>query len=231
MTPGALVEEHAGVGGHALQGREAARGTRESGLEDWGWHDDSRADGTSLLRRDRLTGMKSFGARSRGLRLERMAASPRWAGEGFRNVHPIPPSLRDPAAPTPSLSELLCAGSPRYPEEPLVTLDPRVAWGSDARWSDAAALWHRDATQATARTKDRGPGWSGMRPGAHRGGRPAPFYPRSTAIPRGRTSRRSESGAGMLRVVSLSFSSLRLSIAAVQRWITAYARQGRHGPA
>jgi len=72
--------------------------------------------------------MKSFGARSRGLRLERMAASPRWAGEGFRNVHPIPPSLRDPAAPTPSLSELLCAGSPRYPEEPLVTLDPRVAW-------------------------------------------------------------------------------------------------------
>ena len=72
--------------------------------------------------------MKSFGARSRGVRLERMAASPRWAGEGFRNVHPIPPSLRDPTAPTPALSELLCAGSPRYPEAPLAALDPRPAW-------------------------------------------------------------------------------------------------------
>ncbi len=72
--------------------------------------------------------MKSFGARSRGLRLERMTASPRWAGEGFRNVHPIPPSLRDPAAPTPASSELLCTRGPRYPEAPLMTLDPRVAW-------------------------------------------------------------------------------------------------------
>ena len=42
--------------------------------------------------------MKSFGKRADGLRLERMRASPRWAGEGFRNVHPILPG-DDPEAP------------------------------------------------------------------------------------------------------------------------------------
>src|SRR5262245_5546253 len=35
-----------------------------------------------------LSDVKSLGARSQGARLERMKASPRWAGEGFRNVHP-----------------------------------------------------------------------------------------------------------------------------------------------
>ena len=42
--------------------------------------------------------MISFGARAQGLRLERMRGSPRWAGEGFRNVHPVAPGLRDAAA-------------------------------------------------------------------------------------------------------------------------------------
>ncbi|HEV6964162.1 hypothetical protein [Roseateles sp.] len=39
--------------------------------------------------------MKSFGKRAAGLRLERMKASPMWSGEGFRNVHPVLPGLRE----------------------------------------------------------------------------------------------------------------------------------------
>jgi len=42
--------------------------------------------------------MKSFGGTPRGERLERIKASPRWAGERFRNVHPVMPGLRDPSA-------------------------------------------------------------------------------------------------------------------------------------
>ena len=42
--------------------------------------------------------MKSLGKKPQGARLERIQASPRWAGEGFRNVHPIIPGLRDPNA-------------------------------------------------------------------------------------------------------------------------------------
>jgi L-ascorbate metabolism protein UlaG (beta-lactamase superfamily) len=73
--------------------------------------------------------MKPFGARSRGLRLERMAASPRWNGGSFHNLHPMLASLRDPTAPRPSIGELLlCEGSPRYPAAPLASLDPRAAW-------------------------------------------------------------------------------------------------------
>lgn len=45
--------------------------------------------------------MKSLGQRATGLRLERMRASPRYlktdAGEGFRNLHPIQPGLKDPS--------------------------------------------------------------------------------------------------------------------------------------
>ena len=72
--------------------------------------------------------MKSLGAKSQGLRLERMQASPRWAGEGFRNVHPVLPGLRDTDGPRPTLSEFLRGGPPRYPEAPLASLDPREAW-------------------------------------------------------------------------------------------------------
>src|SRR5262245_53248912 len=72
--------------------------------------------------------MKTFGAKSRGLRLERMMMSPRWNGDGFRNVHPILPSLRDPAAPRPTLGDFLCADGVRYPDAPLGAVDPRAAW-------------------------------------------------------------------------------------------------------
>ena len=39
--------------------------------------------------------MKSLGGKSKGARLERIKDSPLWAGERFRNVHPILPGLRD----------------------------------------------------------------------------------------------------------------------------------------
>ena len=46
--------------------------------------------------------MKSLGKRATGLRLERMKSSPLWAGDAFRNVHPVLPGLRDAAAPRPT---------------------------------------------------------------------------------------------------------------------------------
>ena len=72
--------------------------------------------------------MKTFGKRAEGLRLERMEASPRWAGEGFRNIHPVQPGLRDPSAPRPSLSEFLCGGTRRVPTGPLPSVNPLAAW-------------------------------------------------------------------------------------------------------
>ena len=72
--------------------------------------------------------MRTFGARSRGLRLERMKASPRWDGNGFRNVHPVIASLRDTAVPFPSMREFMRTGPPRFPGAPLPTVDPRETW-------------------------------------------------------------------------------------------------------
>ena len=72
--------------------------------------------------------MKTFGARARGHRLERMKSSPLWSGNGFRNVHPVIASLRDPAAPFPSMREFMRTGPPRFPDAPLPTVDPRESW-------------------------------------------------------------------------------------------------------
>ncbi len=84
--------------------------------------------------------MKSLGARAAGLRLERMRASPLWvpgAGHGkaeergsggFRNLAPVRPGLRDPAASMPSLADFLCGGTHRVPTGPLPAADPRAAW-------------------------------------------------------------------------------------------------------
>ncbi len=72
--------------------------------------------------------MKSLGRRADGWRLERMQASPRWAGAGFRNLHPVPPGLRDTAAQRPSLSDFLCGGARRVPSAPLPALDPLERW-------------------------------------------------------------------------------------------------------
>jgi len=72
--------------------------------------------------------MKSLGKRPQGQRLERMRASPAWAGDRFRNVHPVMPGLRDPAVPMPSLGEFLCGGERRVPRAPLPARDPLDAW-------------------------------------------------------------------------------------------------------
>ena len=72
--------------------------------------------------------MKSLGSKASGARLERMRASPRWSGEGFRNLHPIPAGLRDTSAPRPTLSDFLCGGNRRVPVGPLPALDPRDTW-------------------------------------------------------------------------------------------------------
>jgi L-ascorbate metabolism protein UlaG (beta-lactamase superfamily) len=72
--------------------------------------------------------MMSFGRRAAHERLERMQASPRWAGKGFHNVHPMLPGLRDPSVPRPTLTEFLSGGSRRVPTGPLPSLDPLDAW-------------------------------------------------------------------------------------------------------
>ena len=72
--------------------------------------------------------MKSMGERASGERLQRMRASAQWAGEGFRNMAPIQPGLRDPKARMPSLGDFLCGGTRRVPSAPLPMQDPRAAW-------------------------------------------------------------------------------------------------------
>ncbi|HEY0802051.1 MAG TPA: MBL fold metallo-hydrolase [Steroidobacteraceae bacterium] len=72
--------------------------------------------------------MRSLGKRAAGARLERMQASPRWASDRFRNVHPITAGLRDPNATMPSLSDFLCGGERRVPRGPLPSINPLDSW-------------------------------------------------------------------------------------------------------
>jgi L-ascorbate metabolism protein UlaG (beta-lactamase superfamily) len=72
--------------------------------------------------------MKSLGKRPNGERLERIKASPRWSGEQFRNLHPIPPGLRDANAKMPTMSEFLCGGGRRVPTGPLPSVNPVDIW-------------------------------------------------------------------------------------------------------
>jgi L-ascorbate metabolism protein UlaG (beta-lactamase superfamily) len=57
-----------------------------------------------------------------------MKASLRWSGEGFRNVHPILPGLRDPNVPMPTWTEFLCGGERRVPSRPLPSMNPVETW-------------------------------------------------------------------------------------------------------
>ncbi len=84
--------------------------------------------------------MKSLGQRAQGLRLERMKSSRLWFGEGFRNLYPIQPGLRDPAVKMPSLTDFLCGGERRVPKRPLPALNPRELW-SKAPGSGLRATW------------------------------------------------------------------------------------------
>jgi L-ascorbate metabolism protein UlaG (beta-lactamase superfamily) len=69
-----------------------------------------------------------------------MEASPLWAGERFRNVHPVMPGLRDPNASMPTIREFLCGGQRRVPQRPLPSMSPLEAW-SRAPASGLRATW------------------------------------------------------------------------------------------
>ena len=84
--------------------------------------------------------MQSFGQRAQGERLERMQASPLWAGEGFRNRHPVLPGLRDATAARPSVGDFLSCSGRRAPTGPLPSADPRAAW-QRAPESGLRATW------------------------------------------------------------------------------------------
>jgi L-ascorbate metabolism protein UlaG (beta-lactamase superfamily) len=72
--------------------------------------------------------MKAIGQRAQGLRLERMRASPLWSGDGFRNMHPVLPGLRDTSVERPTLKDFLCSDGGRVPQGPLPALDPGPTW-------------------------------------------------------------------------------------------------------
>jgi L-ascorbate metabolism protein UlaG (beta-lactamase superfamily) len=57
-----------------------------------------------------------------------MKGSPLWAGDGFRNVHPIIPGLRDPGVPMPSIGEFICGGERRVPRGALPSMSPLESW-------------------------------------------------------------------------------------------------------
>ncbi len=76
--------------------------------------------------------MKSLGRKPEGARLERIKASPRWAGEQFRNVHSVIPGLRDPNASMPTLSDFLCGGERRVPRGPWPSMNPLESWMKSA---------------------------------------------------------------------------------------------------
>src|SRR5204863_7919150 len=61
---------------------------------------------------------------SKDLRRERIAASPRWDGERFRNTHSPPRGN----VPMPTMKDFLCGGERRVPRAPLPTIDPRDTW-------------------------------------------------------------------------------------------------------
>jgi len=69
-----------------------------------------------------------------------MRASPLWAGDRFRNLHPIAAGLRDPNAPMPTLGEFLCGGERRVPRGPLPSMSPLETWSRPPE-SGLRATW------------------------------------------------------------------------------------------
>ena len=72
--------------------------------------------------------MKSFGEKPGETRLERMKASPLWTGNGFRNLYPVMPGLRDPTASMPTVPEFIWGGERRVPRGPLPSVNPLETW-------------------------------------------------------------------------------------------------------
>ena len=72
-----------------------------------------------------------MGTRAGGARLERMKASPLWAGDRFQNVHPMLSNLRDPTVPIPSFKDFMCGGERRVPRGPLPSTSPLNVWAKE----------------------------------------------------------------------------------------------------
>ena len=84
--------------------------------------------------------MRSLGSKAVGARLERMRSSPLWRGDGFANVHPVLPGLRDPSASMPTARDFLFGGERRVPQRPLPSLNPLDAWSKPVQ-SGLRATW------------------------------------------------------------------------------------------
>jgi L-ascorbate metabolism protein UlaG (beta-lactamase superfamily) len=84
--------------------------------------------------------VRSLGRKPDGARLERIRASPQWAEQRFRNVHPILPGLRDPSAAMPTLAEFICGGERRLPADPLPAMSPLEGWAKSPA-SGLRATW------------------------------------------------------------------------------------------
>jgi L-ascorbate metabolism protein UlaG (beta-lactamase superfamily) len=83
--------------------------------------------------------MQAMGAQPKGLRLERMKASPRYADGEFHNSAPVTPGLKKGTA-GPTISEFLCGGQRRTPPGPLPSLNPLERW-SRAPETPLRATW------------------------------------------------------------------------------------------
>jgi len=73
---------------------------------------------------------------ARGLRRERITASPRWDGERFRNTHAAPRGT----VPMPTLKDFVCGGERRVPLAPLPAVNPLHGWARPAD-SGLRATW------------------------------------------------------------------------------------------
>ena len=82
--------------------------------------------------------LSAFGARTAGLRLERVRASPRFRDGAFRNTAPVGPGLQ--GSPLPLLGELFFGDAQRTPPAPLPSEDPRPAWARPAE-TGLRATW------------------------------------------------------------------------------------------
>jgi L-ascorbate metabolism protein UlaG (beta-lactamase superfamily) len=82
---------------------------------------------------------KAFGARARGLRLERMQSSPRYRDGTFHNTAGVGPGLRRGSGAR-VVGEFLFGCQDRTPPSPLPSEDPRTAWQRPAE-TGLRATW------------------------------------------------------------------------------------------
>lgn len=69
----------------------------------------------------------AYRGRAKGLRLERIKASPRFDGKVFVNTRPVSIGLKE-GVERPSLRDFLCGGTRRVPAGPLPLVDPVARW-------------------------------------------------------------------------------------------------------